>query len=135
MNVKRGFKNMNIFGRATKFSRSRLGVQILVALLSSALLIPTWPQNVSAYQDAQAPAQAAQAQPYMQQTPEKLQQLVAPIELYPDSLVAQIMAPSTFPAQIFEADRWVEGHPALKGVTFVQAVQQLACVASLKAPS
>jgi len=33
---------------------------------------------------------------YTQQTPEKLQQLVAPIALYPDSLVAQIMAASTF---------------------------------------
>ena len=133
MNVKRGFKNMNIFGRATKFSRSRLSVQILVALLSSALLIPTWPQNVSAYQDAQAPAQAAQAQPYMQQTPEKLQQLVAPIALYPDSLVAQIMAASTFPEQIVEADRWVEAHPDLKGDALGQAVEQQSWDPSVKA--
>ena len=58
MKVQRRFKNMNIFGRAAGFSRPRLGKQILVSLLSLALLFATWPQNLSAYQDAQAPAQA-----------------------------------------------------------------------------
>ena len=53
---------MNIFGHAAGFSRPRLGKQILVSLLSLALLFATWPQNLSAYQDAQAPPQAAQAQ-------------------------------------------------------------------------
>jgi len=133
MNEKRGFKNMNIFGRATKFSRPRLGEQILVSLLSLALFIPTWPQNVSAYQDAQAPAQAAHAQPYMQQTPEKLQQLVAPIALYPDSLVAQILAASAFPEQIVEADRWVQAHPDVKGDALAQAVDQQPWDPSVKA--
>jgi hypothetical protein len=46
---------MNIFGRAAGFSRPRLGKQILVSLLSLALLFATWPQNLSAYQDAPAP--------------------------------------------------------------------------------
>ena len=103
---------MNIFRRGGGFSRRELGKQILVFLLSLSLLFATWPQNLSAYQDAQAPAQATQAPPpgapvppYAQQTPEQLQQLVAPIALYPDSLVAQILAASTFPEQIVEADR------------------------------
>ena len=85
---------MNIFGRAARFSRPRLGKQILVSLLSLGLLIATWPLSVSAYQDAQAPPQAAPAPPYAQQSPAQLQQLVAPIALYPDSLVAQILAAS-----------------------------------------
>ena len=46
---------MNIFGRAAGFSRPRLGKQILVSLLSLALLFATWPQSLSAHQDAQAP--------------------------------------------------------------------------------
>ena len=58
---------------------------------------------------------AAQGPPYSPQTPEQLQQLVAPIALYPDSLVAQILAASTFPEQVVEADRWVQAHPDLKG--------------------
>ena len=112
---------MNIFGRATRYSKPRLGKQILVSLLSLALVFATWPQKLSAYQDSQAPAQAAQAPRYAQQTPEQLQQLVAPIALYPDSLVAQIVAAATFPEQVVEADRWLQAHPDLKGDALGQA--------------
>ncbi|MGA9447132.1 MAG: DUF3300 domain-containing protein, partial [Candidatus Sulfotelmatobacter sp.] len=85
---------MNIFARAAGFSRPRLGKQTLVSLLSSALLFAACPQKLSASQDTQAPAQAAPPPSYTQQTPEQLQQLVAPIALYPDALVAQILAAS-----------------------------------------
>jgi len=114
-------------------------------LLSLALLLTTWPQNLLASQDSQAPAQGAQATlqggqdqngqapPYTQQTPEQLQQLVAPIALYPDSLVAQILAASTFPEQVVEADRWVQAHPDLKGDALGQAVDQQPWDPSVKA--
>jgi len=72
----------------------------LVSLLLLALLFVAWPQNLSARQDEQDPAQASQGQQYIQQTPEQLEQLVAPIALYPDSLVAQILAASTFPESV-----------------------------------
>ena len=49
MKVQRRFKNMNIFGRAAGFSRPRWGKQILISLLSLALLFATWPQSLSAY--------------------------------------------------------------------------------------
>jgi len=107
-----------------------------------ALLFAAWPQKLSASQDAQAPAtsqdaqapaQAAQAPPYIQQTPEQMQQLVAPIALYPDSLVAQILAASTFPEQVVEADRWVQAHPDLKGDALGQAVDQQPWDPSVKA--
>jgi len=134
---------MNIFGRARGFSRFRLGEQILAPLLSLALVFMTLPQDLWAYQDqgAPAPAQDAQAQaaqaapapPYTQQTPEQLQQLVAPIALYPDSLVAQILAASTFPEQVVEADRWVQAHPDLKGADLGQAVDQQPWDPSVKA--
>jgi len=126
---------MNIFGRAAGFSRPRLGKQSLVPLLFLALLLAAWPQNLLAYQDqdAQAPAQNAQAPPYAQQTPEQLQQLVAPIALYPDSLVAQILAASTFPEQVVEADRWVQANPDLKGDALGQAVDQQPWDPSVKA--
>jgi len=45
----------------------------------------------------------AQAQPL---SAEQLEQLVAPIALYPDTLVAQMLAASTYPTQVVEADRW-----------------------------
>src|SRR6267143_4949473 len=53
---------------------------------------------------------AVQGEPVVQETPEQLQQLVAPIALYPDALVAQILAASTYPTEIVEADRWVQQH-------------------------
>jgi hypothetical protein len=56
------------------------------------------------YDQPQASPQAP-AQPF---TPEQLQQLVAPIALYPDNLVAQILAAATYPAQVAAADRWLQ---------------------------
>ena len=46
-------------------------------------------------------------------TPAELQQLAAPVALYPDALVAQILAAATYPEQIVEADRWLQQHGGL----------------------
>src|SRR5713226_6221630 len=51
----------------------------------------------------------------VQHSPQELQQLVAPIALYPDALVAQVLAASTYPTEIVEADRWMQSHSNLKG--------------------
>ena len=128
---------MNIFGRAAGFSRFRSGQQILASVLSLALLFATLPQSLPA-QEAPPPQQAApeQAPPaptYAQQTPEQLQRLVAPIALYPDSLVAQILAASTFPEEVVEADRWVQEHPDLKGEALGKAVDEQPWDPSVKA--
>jgi hypothetical protein len=125
-------RDMNISGCAAGFSRTRSGNQILV-FLSFALLFVTWPQNLSADPPAQAPAQAAPSPSYNQQTADQLQQLVAPIALYPDSLVAQILAASTFPEQLVEADRWMQAHPDLKGDALAKAVDQQPWDPSVKA--
>jgi len=124
---------MNILGCAAGFSAFRPGKQILASLLWS-LLVATMPQSLPA-QDAPAPDAPAQSQapPYAQQTPEQLQRLVAPIALYPDSLVAQILAGSTFPEQVVEADRWVQAHPDLKGEALGQSVDQQPWDPSVKA--
>ncbi len=124
---------MHIFGRATVLSRPRLDKRILVHLLSFALLLPAWPEAVSAAQVAPPTTQTAQVPPYAQQTPEQLQRLVAPIALYPDFLVAQTLAASTFPDQVVEADRWVQAHPDLKGDALGQAVDQQPWDPSVKA--
>jgi len=108
-------------------------------LLSLGLLFTACPLTVAASpapQDqaqAQAPPDQAQAPPYTTQTPDQLQRLVAPIALYPDSLVAQVLAASTFPEQVVEADRWVQAHPDLKGDALGQAVDQQPWDPSVKA--
>jgi uncharacterized membrane protein YgcG len=75
---------------------------------------------------AQPPAQAAQ------QTPEQVQQLVAPIALYPDPLVAQILAASTYPTEIVEAWRWMR-QSGLKEVQLANAVDPQPWDPSVKA--
>ena len=127
---------MNIFGRAAGFPTFRPGRQILASLLSCGLLVATMPQSLPAQDAPAADTQAqsqAQAPPYAQQTPEQLQRLVAPIALYPDSLVAQILAASTFPEQVVEADRWVQANPDVKGEALGQAVDQQPWDPSVKA--
>ena len=133
---------MNIFERAAGFSRPQWGKQISISLLTLVLFFAAGPQRLLASQDAQAPAPAQDAQapaqgapapPYTQQTPDQLQQLVAPIALYPDSLVAQILAASTFPEQVVEADRWVQANPDLKGDALGQAADQQPWDPSVKA--
>src|SRR6266404_727271 len=84
-----------------------------------------------AYQTAsstsQPPPQAAQ------QSSEQLQQLVAPIALYPDALVAQILSAATYPDQIVEAGRWMEQHKALQGEQLAQEVDKQSWDPSVKA--
>ena len=132
---------MNILGHRAGSTSLRLGERSLVCVLSLALLFASGPQSLWAQdqdaqappQDTQAPEQNGQAPPYAQQTPEQLQRLVAPIALYPDSLVAQILAASTFPEEVVEADRWVQAHPDLKGEALGQAVDQQPWDPSVKA--
>src|SRR4030042_38634 len=46
---------------------------------------------------------------------EELMQMLAPIALYPDSLIAQILVASTYPLEIVEAERWLGQNKELKG--------------------
>ena len=66
-------------------------------------------------------------------SPKELQQLVAPIALYPDGLVAQVLAGSTYPTQLVEADRWMQTNKNLQGQELAQAVDQQIWDPSIKA--
>jgi hypothetical protein len=55
-------------------------------------------------------------------TADELQQLAAPIALYPDALVAQVLAAATFPDQVAAAEGWVQAHSNLTGSALMQAV-------------
>ena len=54
---------------------------------------------------------------------EQLEQLLAPIALYPDSLLSQVLMAATYPADVAEAAKWVKAHPDNKGDAGVKAVQ------------
>ena len=64
---------------------------------------------------------------------QELQQLVAPIALYPDGLVAQVLAGSTYPTQIVEAHRWMQEQNNLQGQELAKAVDQQIWDPSIKA--
>ena len=74
-----------------------------------------------------------QVTPAVPETPAQLQQLVAPIALYPDELVAQILTGSTYPTQIVDADRWLGTHSDLQGEKLAAQVDQQAWDSSVKA--
>jgi hypothetical protein len=67
------------------------------------------------------------------QSPEQLQQLVAPIALYPDTLIAQILPAATYPEQIVEAGKWMEKHKDLTGEKLGKDVNKESWDVSVKA--
>src|SRR5271166_114806 len=72
----------------------------------------------------QAAAQQAPATTYATPSPDQLYQLVAPIALFPDNLVAQVLAGSTYPDQITAAEQWLKQNSSLKGQQLMEAVNQ-----------
>jgi hypothetical protein len=67
------------------------------------------------------------------ETPEQLQQLVAPIALYPDTLIAQILAASTYPEQIVEAAQWMDKNKGLSGKKLADEVNKQKWESAVKA--
>ena len=102
----------------------------IALLLSVSLVLVSAPEGFAYQTDQSAVPPAPQA---VQQTPGQLQQLVAPIALYPDALVAQILAAATYPAEIVEADRWMQQHTDLKGKKLADEVDKQSWDPSVKA--
>ncbi len=67
-----------------------------------------------------AQAAKAETQPFSEA---QIDQMMAPIALYPDALLAQILMACTYPADVAEAVIWSKNHPEQKGDAAVQAVQ------------
>src|SRR3954462_5630698 len=65
--------------------------------------------------------------------PEQLEALVAPIALYPDELLANVLAASTYPLEVVQADRWAKERKSLKGDALKEAVDKQSWDDSIKA--
>ena len=76
-------------------------------------------QDLQRVQYLQATAQTQRI--YAQQ---ELDQMLAPIALYPDALLSQILMAATYPREVIEAAYWSQANPGLSGEQAVQAVQQ-----------
>jgi hypothetical protein len=97
--------------KATNFHRI-LGL-LIIPLMVSCLVFTPWPA-------------AAQYDPYPEASErfsrEELAQLLAPVALYPDTLLSQILMASTYPIEVVEADRWVSKYPGLQGEALGRAL-------------
>ena len=92
--------------------------RLLVGLVSAALSMPAAVPLVYA-QDSQ---QSSGQQQHLSQA--QLASLVAPIALYPDPLVAQVLMASTYPLEVAEAYNWQKANSRLSGDALNQALQQ-----------
>ena len=93
----------------------------LAALLAALLLLHGVPSLAFAETTEPAPAAAPQPPTFK---PEELEQLVAPIALYPDPLLAQVLMASTYPLEVVEAARWQTQNSALKDKALEDALLQ-----------
>lgn len=83
---------------------------------------------------AQAPAPQEQAPPPAQPfSPDQLDTLVAPIALYPDSLLSQVLVAATYPLEVVEAAQWLAQNRNLQGSQRVDAARQQNWDASIQA--
>jgi len=113
----------------------------LPALLAAGFLVLAAVQVGCASQASQADTDPAAevASPSSSQavqaawSPDELNQLVAPIALYPDALVAQIVAAASYPAEIVDADQWIQQHSDLKGEELAKAADSQSWDPSVKA--
>lgn len=81
---------------------------VVIALYTMLMLTPSvWAQD---------------AQPPMKK--EEIEQLVAPIALYPDALVAQMLMASTYPLEVVAAARWSKANPKVTGKALEDAMQK-----------
>ena len=73
---------------------------------------------------AQAAPPAQQTAPPPPPTPQQLDQLLAPVALYPDQLLAQITTASTNPQEILDVTNWLAQNPSLTGAALTDAAQK-----------
>lgn len=92
-------------------------------VLCSLLLIPSGAPLVAA--QTQAPTQSQTPNAQSQLIPaDQLDSLVAPIALYPDNLLAQVLVASTYPLEVVQLQQWLAQHKDLKGQALTDAVMK-----------
>src|SRR5512139_3976588 len=110
------------------------GKVLLALALLVAVPVATWAQTPAPAQSPAVSAAAPPAQPPAEQLkPAQLEALVAPIALYPDELLANVLAASTYPLEVVQADRWLKERKSLKGDALKTEVDKQSWDDSIKA--
>jgi hypothetical protein len=110
-------------------------IKKFLSVVLSFILFAASSTTLYGYQTAPTPPPTDSGDPTdpAPQSAAELQALVAPIALYPDALVAQILTASTFPDQVAIANYWMEQNKSLTGSALMQAVNKQSWDASVKA--
>jgi hypothetical protein len=101
---------------------SKLYFKFMTALLAATLTVCSI-VPVTAQETPPPPDQGAPGPPPPSYSPEQLDQMVSRIALYPDPLLAQILAAATYSDQIPDAARWADEHHYLRGQDLANAIQ------------
>ena len=98
----------------------------LVAVLGLSLAMPLPAQGLVTPAPSQKPpaASAAPAAGAARFSQQELDQLLAPIALYPDALFAQVLMASTYPLDVVSAERWVKANPGQKDKALQDALEK-----------
>src|SRR5271170_3994362 len=96
------------------------GAQSISVLLCVSLVFSS--MGLDGCKKEAAPGATAPVATYAAPTPDQLYQLVAPIALFPDNLLAQVLAASTFPDQVTAAWNYLQQNQSLKGPQLMQSV-------------
>jgi Protein of unknown function (DUF3300) len=110
---------MRAIGRGAKRAHGLFALAVAMALAADPLVAEAQqnpaPAETPAPAPAAAPAEAEAEQPAENSsfTREELEKLLAPIALYPDPLLAQMLPASAYPIQIVQAQRWLDKNKAL----------------------
>ena len=121
---------LSLIGPTEKKMITTFTKQLFSTTLCFLLIIATTPSEAGAQQTGPPPGYSGQGAPL---SANELQQLVAPIALYPDALVAQVLAAATFPDQVGSAANWLHQNQNLTGATLMQAVDHQQWDPSVKA--
>jgi uncharacterized membrane protein YgcG len=120
--------------RSQQMLKSNIASALSLLLASTLAIYPAPSLYAMSGQQAAAPASSApNPTDPAPQTAAELEALVAPIALYPDSLVAQVLTAATFPDQVAVADYWVQQNKNLTGSALMQAVDKQTWDPSVKA--
>jgi len=87
------------------------------------LMVPAG-MTVALAQVAQVPADQQQATPRTALTAQQLDNLVAPLALYPDPLLSQVLVAATYPLEVVEANQWLQDNRSLTGTALMDAAKQ-----------
>jgi Protein of unknown function (DUF3300) len=107
----------------------------VISTLMCVILVPlTVPAEAAGFYDQTPPQTSSTSAPTVAPlTSDQLDALVAPIALYPDALVAQVLAAAIYPEQVAFADDWLSQNMNLSGSALAQAVNQESWDPSVKA--